>query len=360
VINFDVVVVGGGVAGSTAALCLARTGCRTAVVEANPASRWRIGETLGPESRRFLQTLALWDAVAQGGHLASHGKISAWGSSEALEEDFIFNPFGNAWQLDRRQFEESLWQAATEAGAKGIRGEAVEGLERMNGSWTIGLGEERVRTPWVLDATGRSCRVARRLGFKRLMLDQLVAVYAIAQAAQSTDNDSRTLVESCADGWWYSALTPHGLRTVSFQTDADLLPAQQWRKPAWFQERLSQTKHVAPLLAQHGYHFDAGPQLTSAHSGRSEAFGGEGWAAIGDAAMSFDPLSGLGIIKAMKGAVDVAQAVGSGDSATFEKWIASNEKVWEQYLAHRHQNYAMEKRWHHEPFWRRRAGGSAH
>jgi 2-polyprenyl-6-methoxyphenol hydroxylase-like FAD-dependent oxidoreductase len=350
-------VVGGGVAGLAAALVLAKLGGRTVVVETNLASRWHIGETLGPESRPFLETLGIWDEFAEAGHLQSHGKVSAWGSSKAVEDDFIFNPFGNGWQLDRRHFEESLYRAAGKAGAKVVRGAMVGAMEWQQPAWTIDIGPERMRTRWILDATGRSSSVARRLGVKRLMLDRLVAVHVVMKTAQETDADTRTMVESCPEGWWYTALTPSGLRTVSFQTDADLLPAQQWREPAWYRERLTQTKHVGPLLAQHGYDFDCGPQLTSAHSGRVEAFGGEGWLPIGDAAMSFDPLSGLGLIKAMQNGADAAQAMVANDQALFVNIAKISEETWTQFVGTRSQYYAMEKRWPHERFWQRRGAG---
>jgi flavin-dependent dehydrogenase len=358
VTEYDIAVIGGGVAGTAAALILAKAGRRIALVEANPASQWRIGETLGPEARSFLQTLGIWPDFVEGGHLASHGNVSAWGSPKAVEHDFICNPFGNAWQLDRRQFEEALLQAAEKAGAAVTRGAIVEKMVRHEAAWTIGIGDREVRAPWVIDATGRRSTVARRLGLKRITLDQLVAVYGVAKSPAGTDQDNRTLVESCPDGWWYTALTPHGLRTVSFQTDADLLPAQQWREPGWYQERLSQTKHVGPLLAEHGYHFDGAPQLTSAHSGRVEVFSGEGWLAAGDAAMSFDPLSGQGIIKAMRSGVDAAQALVAGDATALASYEKLNEEAWKQFVETRGRYYAMEKRWLAEPFWQRRGAGA--
>lgn len=92
-----------------------------------------------------------------------------------------------------------------------------------------------------------------------------------------------------------------------------------------------------------------------AHSGRLEYFGGEGWLAIGDAAMSFDPLSGLGMVKAMQSGIDAAGALVSRADRTASSYHRNNETLWTQFLKVRTQYYIMEKRWPRELFWARRA-----
>jgi 2-polyprenyl-6-methoxyphenol hydroxylase-like FAD-dependent oxidoreductase len=187
-----------------------------------------------------------------------------------------------------------------------------------------------------------------------MILDQLVAIYSAAISKTMTDRDNRTFIESCADGWWYSALTPNGRRTVSFQTDADLLPGQQWRTREWFAERLGQTRHLSAMLQAHDYDFTEPPRLTSAHSGRLERFSGNGWLAVGDAAMSFDPLSGQGILKAMRSGMMAAEALVAGDQTAFCDFERLNESEWQQFATMRNEYYQLERQWGTEPFWERR------
>ena len=65
----DAIVVGGGVAGCSCALALARKAAGVLLIEETPAARWKIGETLGPASRPALQALGVWEEFAQAGHL---------------------------------------------------------------------------------------------------------------------------------------------------------------------------------------------------------------------------------------------------------------------------------------------------
>lgn len=188
---------------------------------------------------------------------------------------------------------------------------------------------------------------------KRQIPDQLVAIYCVATSTSGSDQDSRTFIESCPDGWWYSALMPGGRRTVSFQTDADLLPGQDWRTSEWFSMRLGQTQHISKLLDGHDYTFVDLPQLTSAHSGRLDHFIGDGWLAIGDAAMSFDPLSGQGILKSMQSGIKAAEVVAKNRDALFgyAKWCADH---WAGFVSNRHKVYSTEARWRCQPFWKKR------
>lgn len=350
----NVAVAGGGIAGAAAALALAKAGVSAVVIEASARARWKIGETLGSGARPVLQSLGIWAEYLRAGHLACHGNASAWGGKGLMEKDFIFNPHGTAWQLDRVAFEGLLMVAAEKAGASILRGRKVSELDRAGGRWRIKLDDTTIRADSLIDATGRSSTVARLLGVKRVILDRLVAIYAAAISRTLTDRDTRTFIESCADGWWYSALTPNGQRTVSFQTDADLLPGQQWRTREWFAERLGQTRHLSVMLEAHDYDFPEPPRLTSAHSGRLERFSGKGWLAVGDAAMSFDPLSGQGILKAMRSGITAAEALVAGDQEAFCDFERLNESEWQQFATVRNQYYQLERQWDAEPFWERR------
>ncbi len=354
----DAAIIGGGVAGVSCALRLAQEGWRVTLFEANRSVPWKIGETLAPEARVALQILGLWEEFQDAGHLRSHGNVSAWGSDRLDERDFIFNPHGNAWQVDRIRFEQSLLHAAGRAGVCLLRGAMVDGVTRHADRWSIKTAAQPFTVTWLVDATGRRSWLARALGIKRITFDQLVAVYAVATSARGSDEDGRTFIESSPEGWWYSALMPGGRRTVSFQTDADLMPAREWRKAAWFRQKVASTRHLSEFLSRHDYVFKSAPRLTSAHSGRLEHFGGEGWLAVGDAVMCFDPLSGQGMLKAMHGGIEAARAlmsrVGFGGSEDISGYHRVNATLWNQFLKRRTQYYRAEQRWPQKPFWERR------
>lgn len=352
----DAVIVGGGVAGATTALSIALAGRRAIVIEANIARGRRVGETLDPAARPLLESLGVWGAFAQGGHISCSGTVSIWGSPEPMHKDFVFNPYGQAWQLDRTNFDEALLVEAEKRGVLVRRGQSGECFERLDAGWEVRLPNESVRATWLIDATGRRASVARRLGFKREPLDRLVAVHCAATAASAGDRDGRLFLEAFPNGWCYSTLIPSGRRVFSIQTDADLLPSPEWRDDSWVAKCLQETTLLSTLIARHSYTFPDPPQLTSAHSGRLERFAGDGWLAVGDAAMSFDPLSGQGILKSMKSGLQAAEVVLQGSESSRERFIEAHENAWKLFEIARLNYYASERRWLENTFWLRRAG----
>lgn len=363
---FDVAVVGAGPAGAAAAIALRRRGASVVVFEGLPAPAWCVGETLPPAARPLLDALGVLADVEADVHLPSHGNCSAWGADSLSTTDFIFNANGSGWQLDRARFDTQLAAAARRGGACLRYGCRVSEFRRDAERWELivesALGRATVEASWLVDATGRRAAVARRLGARLFATDSLVCVYGVAvpAGAPPLDTDTRTLVESDPDGWWYTALVPGGRRTVARLTDADLLH-RPWRDTAWFQSSTQGTRHLAVLLDRHKYKLSALPACTSANSSRTVPSGGSGWVAVGDAAVGFDPLSSQGLLNAlytgMRGADAVADAL-FGDPAAVQRYTEVLAAVWGAYSRNLQEFYQREQRWSTRPFWARRLGVS--
>lgn len=75
----DVIVVGGGLAGAVAALCLGRMGMKVTILEKFKVPRRKIGETLPPEASRFFDSSGLNNWFDGGKHIRSYGVVSSWG-----------------------------------------------------------------------------------------------------------------------------------------------------------------------------------------------------------------------------------------------------------------------------------------
>ena len=106
--------IGGGPAGSATALTLARAGRTVAVVERTRYDNVRIGETLPPRASPLLATLGLPTQLQHDGHVSAPGIVTAWGNAEPRCNDFIVNPYGNGWHLDRPRFDHMLAAHARE------------------------------------------------------------------------------------------------------------------------------------------------------------------------------------------------------------------------------------------------------
>ena len=104
----DIVIVGGGPSGAATALSLTRGGLSVSVLERTRYEEMRIGETVAPAIRNPLGALGLWERFLEAQHNPSHANRSAWGSPEIHYQDFIFNPYGLGWHLDRRRFDRML------------------------------------------------------------------------------------------------------------------------------------------------------------------------------------------------------------------------------------------------------------
>jgi flavin-dependent dehydrogenase len=347
-VTASVVIIGGGPAGGAIALELARAGCDVVLLERQQESGWKIGETLPPEARIHLHRLGHWQRFQESGHLPCHGVVSVWGDPVPIEKDFIFTPHGHGWQLDRARFESTLLGAAIEAGCRVHFGVSVERMEAHRSDWLIQATTNDFRAPWLVDCTGRRGLVIRREGGGYEQTDQLVSLYATATTSKRTDSDSRTYVESHPEGWCYTAQMPNGSRIVAFQTDRDLLP-DRLPTSAWLWSQLTACSTIDRLLKQHGYEFVESPHLVAAHSGRFSRCVGQNWVAVGDAAMTFDPISGQGSAKALESASRAVRAI-----LHEEDYQATCDALWTSYLREHLECYRAERRWSESPFWSRR------
>lgn len=124
---FDVAVVSGGPAGASAAIGLARAGLAVVVVCRDHRHEDKIGETLPPPARLVLERVGVWQQFRAAGHRPCHGNRSSWGSAAVETYDFIRDPHGHGWHIDRHVFEAMLAR------------EAVQGVRYRCGS-TVPLG----------------------------------------------------------------------------------------------------------------------------------------------------------------------------------------------------------------------------
>lgn len=365
--EFDAIVAGGGPAGATAALVLARSGRRVLLMDPTRGEAARPGEALAPAARPVLRDLGLLDRLAEGGHLPCYGNLSVWGADEPHVTDFLLNPYGTGWHVDRARFDAMLRDEAVAAGAV-LRVGRLLGAERLAGDrWLVRIDREAgavasLGCSWLVDATGRRAAIALRHGAARRRDDALVALHARFRPAPGApvDRDSRTMIEAVPDGWYYSALLPSGERAVALLTDADLTDAAT-RTAEGFRERLRSARHLRRTLDAHVYRIAGRPRGAAAGGSRLEAPVGEGWVAVGDAALAFDPLSSQGLLCALETGSRSGRAIDralAGDGAPLGDYARAVEQIDAAYREGLAACYAAERRWPDRPFWRRRLATS--
>jgi len=361
---YDVAIIGGGPAGSAAGLSLMQLAPQARVVlfEASGYDTWRHGEVLSGQARGLLESLRCWEQLAGTGLLPCHGNRAAWGSAEPHDNEFIFSLHGSSWRLDRRRFDRTLCECARAAGVEVLtRARVTESSETADGAWSLGVPSGRIQAGFVIDASGRHSCFASRRGAKRLAADHLAGVALTFEFPEHpAPLDNFTWIEAQVDGWWYSSIVPGGraqVAVVAWMSDTDLIRQSRLHQRDQWLAKLASTAltrervtHASPV---------GRPAVFSARSQRLSRFAGPRWAAAGDAAMAFDPLSSQGIFAALrtgKLAGFVACDYLQGKPPSHERYHKLLAAEYEGYLAARRLFYRMERRWAQSPFWQRRHG----
>jgi len=364
--ELDVLVVGAGPAGAAVAAQLAGH-CRVALVGRAVQAGRAIGETLPAAARVILSDLGVWDAFAAQGHRPAWSRLSLWGCSEVIFQDALFDPHGAGWHLDRKRFDAMLLEAARSRGVPCLVPATLRSLQRQPPGapmrWRCLIdraqgdpahGPLELSCRIVVDATGRAARVARQAGAQVHRGGRLVCFHAWVEPP-SHEHAGTTMIESDAEGWWYSADLPDGSCVIAWQTDIDLPEARRLRSTA---DLLEMAHHTALVSARsRGSRLLEPLRVAAAHEQWLDAASGPDWLAVGDAGLSFDPLASQGLLNSLVTGSEAAQAVRrslAGDADALQSWSSWIGTIRAAYRTHHQHYYALEQRWAAEPFWARR------
>jgi flavin-dependent dehydrogenase len=338
----DVAVVGGGPAGAVTALLLARAGRDVVLYEQSRYDTLRLGETLPPSINPLLRRLGLWEPFAALGAMPSYQTASAWGEAEPADRSFILSPYGNGWHVDRARFDAMLVDAAEQAGVRVLRGVRVGKVSRLDGSLCVEAGEP-FSAAAIVDATGRTARVARALGASRVQLDRLVCAARVFAIGAEPPGD--TFIEAAPDGWWYASPLPDQRRIIALFTDAHEVVRSRLATVDGWTDALARTEHVGGLACG----VPCGKiRVTTSASHELEPPVGDDWIAVGDAAFAVDPLSSGGVDFALRSATAAADVLLGGDRSAYQRQIADEATAYRRLRA---EIYGWEHRFADAAFW---------
>jgi flavin-dependent dehydrogenase len=280
--------------------------------------------------------------------------LSCWRDVIPEKMDFGFDPHGRMWHISRPAFDQALRNIAVASGVHILNRSVgrVASFMRMSESWEIRLvspeSERIVRTSYIVDATGKASCIARRMGSKRILRDHLVAVSCVVERANGVEP---LLIEPVSAGWWYSLGLPQGTLLIALMTDPKLFKLSAGARKSLWHAMLDE----APNTQQRIGVCEHASGVANAETGRLDSMSGEGWFAIGDAAMSFDPLSSHGLTAAIEQAISAAERLRYCRPETalieFEE-IRTN--LFGRYRAQRSAFYRGVRRFSGQAFWRNR------
>jgi flavin-dependent dehydrogenase len=325
-----------------------------------PAEKTQVGETLPPDARTILEELGLWEAFVRDGHEATPGSCSCWGGERLEYNDFVRNPKGNGWHLDRKRFDALLLREVKLRGVELLPARVTGFALEAKGAW-LELTEadgarQKIFARYTVDATGSGAAVARMTGARRLILDRLTFVYGFFEEANCVSRSQLTMLEAEEQGWWYLAPLPDSRVAVAFATDPEMVRKGAWTSESTWLASLLRTKRLAGRLE--GCRYLRG-ELTvrSVTSSLLHPVAGPRWLAAGDAACVCDPLCSIGIYKALDTGLKAAQVIaaelagGPPQSAAYADGICAHFEV---YRSNRNYLYGLETRWTESAFWRKR------
>ena len=321
----DVLIIGGGPAGSTAAITLAEMGYDVTLLEKAHHPRFHIGESLLPANLPLFERLGVAAEIkAIGMQKWGAEFVSPWHAVRSQTFEFAEGwnkglPF--AYQVRRSQFDEILIRRAADRGAQVIEGCRVRevgflpaaGGARVEAEHEDGR-KESFEARFVIDASGRDTFLGNRLNTKhRNSKHNSSAMYAHFKGAQRDADCKRAGNISLfwfEHGWMWFIPLADGATSVGTVVWPHYMKSRKKPLREFFLETLAQCGPLSERLQ--GAELVSEVEATGNYSyscDRPSGLSGQNYLLVGDAYAFVDPMFSSGVMMAMTTAVTAAETV---------------------------------------------------
>ena len=316
----EVLVMGGGPAGSTAATLLSRLGRKVILLEKAHHPRFHIGESLLPMNLPLFERLGVLDKVRAMGIFKPGADFEA--DNERGYNSFAFKrAIGNspphAYQVWRQDFDEMLFDHARATGADAREGHEAVAVQQINSRRSdVEVHAEdgrsyRITTQYLVDATGRDTLLSSKKRLRRKNDEhQSAAIFGHFRGAKCRPGEDagNISIYRFDHGWMWMIPLPQGVMSIGAVCRPIYLKRRKGNTADFLMDTLNQNEGLRKRIDEAEL-IGGEVRVTGNYSYDSTQMGGPGWVMVGDAFAFLDPVFSSGVYLAMSGAEQAATVV---------------------------------------------------
>lgn len=316
----DVIIIGGGPAGSVLGTYLSRMGVNHLLIDRAYYPRAHIGESLSYSTNSILQEIDFLPLMKREQFIRKGGvSWTSWLDRGQVDLDYRgLGELDHAYQVDRAKFDDLLLKYAREHGTRIFSGSEVEHMDidrhgKVSGvTVKVGTSKVALRSRIVVDASGRAALLGQQLKLRRLNLDhpQLSAHSWFAnmdRGKSATASFTHIHLLPVPWGWAWQVPISEEITSVGVVTARDYFAKPGTDVGQFF----ASTINTNPVLSERMKRAERLREfrMDGHQECAMERFAGDGWLAVGDAAFFADPIFASGIGDAMHCAKFAAAAI---------------------------------------------------